>query len=67
MKIADTGHPFYKPLWRRLAIVAAVALWAAYEIFVSKEPLWMALSAGMLAYAAWAFLIGWPKTGEPEK
>jgi hypothetical protein len=65
MKLADTGHPFYKPLWRRLAIVAVVALWAAYEILVSKEPLWIAISAGMLAYAVWVFVVSWPKEQPP--
>jgi hypothetical protein len=63
MKLIDAGHPFYKPLWRRLLIVAIVAMWAAYEFLVSKEMLWMSLSAGMLAYAVWVFLIGW-KSGE---
>jgi multisubunit Na+/H+ antiporter MnhC subunit len=67
MKFADTGHPFYKPLWRRLVIIAVVALWAAYEVLVSRESLWIAISLGMLAYAVWVFLISWPKTDEPQK
>lgn len=67
MKLTDAGHPFYKPLWRRIAIVAVVALWAAYEVLVSKEPLWIVLSIGMLAYALWTFVIGWPKEENSEK
>jgi hypothetical protein len=67
MKLTDTGHPFYKPLWRRLLIVAVVAIWASYEIFGSKEPLWISLALGMFAYAAWAFLIGWKSDETVEK
>jgi len=67
MKFADTGHPFYKPLWRRLVVVAFVALWAAYEVLVSRESFWIAISLGMLAYAVWVFLIGWPKQKNTEK
>jgi uncharacterized membrane protein len=61
MKLTDSGHPFYKPLWRRLLIVAIVALWAAYETLVSGESLWITLSTGMLVYAVWVFLIGWKR------
>lgn len=67
MKLTDAGHPFYKPLWRRLLIVAVVAAWTAYEFLVSKEALWMSLSAGMLAYALWVFVIGWPAEEKSEK
>jgi hypothetical protein len=67
MKLTDADHPFYKPLWRRLTIVAVVALWTAYEVLVGKEPLWISLSAAMLAYAVWVFLIGWKKNANTRK
>jgi hypothetical protein len=63
MKIVDQDHPFYRPLWRRLVIVGLIAAWAAYEIGVVRDPLWMILIGGLLAYAVWNFLITWPKPG----
>lgn len=64
MKIIDQDHPFYKPLWRRLAIVAVTALWAAFELFVSGEGLWVAISCSVFAISVWTFLIGWkPSSG----
>ncbi|MGQ0486126.1 MAG: hypothetical protein ACT4SY_12345 [Hyphomicrobiales bacterium] len=61
MKIIDQQHPFYKPLWRRVAIVAAVAAWFGYEAIFTRDPLWLAVSGGILAYAAWTLLWTWPK------
>ncbi len=61
MKIIDRQHSFYKPLWRRVAIVAFVAGWLVFEVTVSREPLWIAGAGALLAYAVWVFLINWPK------
>jgi hypothetical protein len=59
MKLIDQGHPFYRPLWRRLAIVGVTAAWAGFELLVSGDGLWIAISCGMLALSAWTFLIAW--------
>lgn len=64
MKLTDQQHPFYKPLWRRVAIVAAIAAWFAYEAIFVGEPFWLAISGGVLAYGLWTFLWNWP--GEPD-
>ncbi|NJM28998.1 MAG: DUF3329 domain-containing protein [Rhizobiales bacterium] len=60
IKNSDVGHPFYRPLWRRIVIVAFVAAWFGYEAY-SKDGLWTVLSAAMLGYAIWTFFIAWPK------
>lgn len=57
-------HPFLNPLWRRIALVAFVGAWAAYEIIVSKDQLWMMLAVGMLGYAIWTFIFQWPKDAD---
>src|SRR5436189_73600 len=31
-RIHEQSSPFYKPLWRRIAITAVVAVWLAFEI-----------------------------------
>ncbi|MFN4142259.1 DUF3329 domain-containing protein [Aestuariivirga sp.] len=58
---SEQKHPFYKPLWRRIAIVAVVAAWLALEIYRGSESLWIMIAAGMLAYAVYTFFIAWPK------
>ena len=61
MPLGVHDHPFYKPFWRRIAIVIVVALWAAFETFIAKSDLWMAISIATLAYSVWAFLVIFPK------
>ncbi len=29
----EQQHPFYKPLWRRVAIVAVIVFWLGFEIY----------------------------------
>ena len=58
-RVSDLNHPFYRPLWRRVALVAVTGAWACYENFVVKDPMWMVLTAGIFVYAAWVFLIKW--------
>jgi hypothetical protein len=60
MASREQQHPFYKPLWRRIAIVAVIVLWLAFEIYQDGGGLWVALAAGMLAYAVYTFFITWP-------
>ena len=59
MKIIDESHPFYKPLWRRLALLGVLAAWTAFEVFYSKDGVWMAVAGALLAYATWILLITW--------
>lgn len=69
MSFGSTDHPFYRPLWRRLAIIAVTAVWAALEIFRGGEPMWMVIAGGAFAYSLWTFLITWkdPVQTEPVK
>ena len=56
-KIPD--HPFYRPLWRRIAIVSVTGGWTAIEVFRGGEPTWMVIAGFFFAYTAWVFLIRW--------
>jgi hypothetical protein len=58
-------HPFLDPLWRRIVLVVLVAGWAAYEVILAREPLWMMIAIAMLAYGCWAFILNWPKMPGP--
>ena len=57
----EQKHPFYKPLWRRVAVVVTIALWLAFELYQQSDGLWIAIAGGMLVYAVYIFFITWPK------
>jgi len=61
MTQSEQRHPFYRPLWRRIAIVGFVAFWLGIELLYSRDSLWVIVAGGLLAYAVWVFLINWPK------
>jgi len=61
MPTSDQEHPFFRPLWRRIVLVVLLVAWAAYELLVSQETLWVVISLAALAYAVWIFLITFPK------
>ena len=54
----DAEHPFFRPLWRRIALVAFCAVWTAIEVW-NNSGLWVWLTAGLTAYAAWLFLLNY--------
>lgn len=52
----DNEHPFFRPLWRRIAVIAVCASWAVLE-FATNQPGWGLIALGFMAYAVWAFLL----------
>lgn len=56
MNWLDTDHPFFRPLWIRIAVVAVCIAWGALEALVGS-PFWAVISLGLGAYTAWAFFI----------
>lgn len=61
--IKDNQHPFFRPLWRRVAVVAVCVIWSAVE-FVAGTPFWGTLLAGMAIYGAWTFLVTYKQEDE---
>ena len=59
MKLIDPHHPFYRPLWRRIAIPAACLGWAGVELSAGATG-WALLFGAAGAYAAWVLLLTWP-------
>ena len=59
----EQQHPFYQPLWRRVAIVAVIFFWLCFEIYTGSNEIWILLALGMLAYAVYTFFLTWPKDG----
>jgi hypothetical protein len=54
-------HPFYRPLWVRISIVAVTASWVTFEYAYGNSGLFLALSAGAFVFCVWAFLLTYPK------
>ncbi len=44
------------PLWRRVALTAACAIWSAIEWY-NGDAFWGVLTAAATGYAAWNYLI----------
>ncbi len=53
-RLKDHEHPFFRPLWRRVAVVAACAVWAAIE-FATGSGGWAMIALGFTGYAVWQF------------
>lgn len=52
----DVMHPFFLPLWRRIATVAACLGWSLLE-FAWGNPGWAALFGGIGLYCAHQFFV----------
>lgn len=61
----NQDHPFFRPLWRRLAIVAATLGWSAVE-WANGQTTWGVLTLGLGIYSVWTFLLTYPKPPETE-
>lgn len=69
LKFIDTDHPFYKPLWVRLLVVAFCIGWTAFE-FWNGQTTWGMIFLAVAAYTTCALLIFYnpkPKPAEPSK
>lgn len=64
--IPDSQHPFFRPLWRRVAVVAACLFWAALE-FAAGASGWGVAALALAAYAGWQFFFRYaPPPEEPD-
>jgi hypothetical protein len=56
MKFIDGSHPFFRPLWRRIAVVVFCLGWAVVE-FATLSPFWGVIFAGIGFWSAYEFFI----------
>jgi hypothetical protein len=52
----DFTHPFFRPLWLRVLVVALALGWALFEA-VTGSPGWAIIFGGIGAVAFWGLLI----------
>lgn len=60
----DLDHPFFKPLWIRLAIVVVCLGWAAFEL-VDGSPFWSIIFGALGVLAAYRFFVTFNPRDEP--
>lgn len=62
----DNEHPFFRPLWRRIAVVAFCVAWAVFE-FAMQAPVWGMIALALGAYGVWQFFINFKPADEPKE
>jgi hypothetical protein len=50
----DYEHPFFRPLWRRVAVVAVCVVWALIE-YMHANTGWATIAAGLAVYGGYQF------------
>lgn len=56
MKLLDVQLAFFRPLWRRVAVVAACLGWAVFE-YMTDHPYWAAFFGALGVYCAHQFFV----------
>lgn len=63
--IKDSEHPFFRPLWRRIAVLVVCLVWAAIE-FVGGASTWGVIALIFATYAVWQFFFRYTPPTEPD-
>ncbi|MEM7470384.1 MAG: hypothetical protein AAF340_03465 [Pseudomonadota bacterium] len=66
MKGFDFDHPFFDPLWRRIATFAVCIGWGALE-FSTGQNFWGALFWGLGGWAGYHFFVKTPRRDGSEE
>ncbi len=59
MKESETE--WFRPLWRRLAVIAVIVGWVLLEWLVWQDELFRWVTLGALAYGLWTLFINFDK------
>jgi hypothetical protein len=63
---SDADHPFFRPLWRRIAVFVVCLVWAELEFFGGSQNLGV-IALGFAGYAAYAYLFRYSPPNENKK
>lgn len=65
-RLFDFNHPFFRPLWLRVAVVGLAAGWAVLE-YLAGSPAWAMLFGALAAVAFHGlFIVFNPREPEPK-
>jgi hypothetical protein len=56
MKLLDLNHPFFKPVWVRVAVVAVCFVWGLIE-FANGSALWGVFFVGLAVICGYRFTV----------
>ena len=59
----ELRHPFFRPLWRRITLIAVLAGWTVLEA-TAGNPVWALLMAGIGIYSSYVFFIDFILPGD---
>lgn len=63
-KFFDFNHPFFRPLWLRVAIVAVCICWAAFEL-VLGSPGWALLFGALGLFSGYRLFVTFAPRDKP--
>ncbi|MCC0034197.1 MAG: hypothetical protein H6887_02880 [Hoeflea sp.] len=63
--LVDFGHPFYRPLVRRIIIFVLVVVWTGVEFFAGSTG-WMLFFLALSAYVGWGFFLSGQADGQAD-
>lgn len=55
---SDAEHPFFRPLWRRVLVVAFCFGWAGFEFYNGSQT-WGLIALAAAAYGVWSLFIAY--------
>jgi len=56
---------WFRPLWRRVAVIVFLAIWCAWELLWTQDQFWAFLVGAALIYSLYNFFYAFPKE-EPD-
>ena len=59
MAMNERDAKFFRPLWIRVGLTAALAVWFVLETVFSHDQLWMGITAIGVIYCVWNFFLSW--------
>lgn len=65
MKLLDVQHPFFRPVWRRVLVVALCLGWAAVEL-AAGAVFWAILFGAIGLYCAHQFFLAFDPPDDPK-
>ena len=67
MALKQNDLNWFRPLWRRVAVVVFLTAWLAWELLWSKDTFWALLVGAALAYSLYNFFYAFPKEEPPDE
>ncbi len=52
---------WFRPLWKRLAVVIFLSVWLVWELFFTQDQFWTVMVGIVLAYSVYNFFYAFPK------